>query len=309
MSGDGSGRSSSSPLPDSTVSWRQLQREAEDRLAAAGLAMPGADARLLVETATDTSGADYLDVLDTPVTVRTLARFDAMVHRRSQREPLQYVIGRWPFRYLDLFVDRRVLIPRPETEMVTEYALAEVDRLIKRRDTTYADRLPVVDLGTGSGAIALAIASERPLTDVWATDVSAEALAVARANLAGIGRAGARVRLGEGTWYSAVPEELRGRVAVVVTNPPYVGEEEVLAPEVDDWEPVGALRSGPDGLSAITHIIGGAVEWLAPDGALVVELAPAQASHVAGLARAAGFRDVAIRADLAGRDRALVARR
>ncbi len=294
---------------DGTISWRQVQREAAERLAAAGLADPASDARRLVEGATDTIGVEYLEVLDQPATVRTLARFDAMVARRCTGEPLQYVLGRWAFRRLDLMVDRRVLIPRPETEVVTEFALAEIDRLVAARGTTYDNRLPVADLGTGSGAIALAIASERPLTDVWATDRSPEALAVARANLTGIGRAAGRVRLHEGHWFDALPGELRGSLAVVVSNPPYVGEHEPLDAEVADWEPLTALRSGPTGLDDLVTIVDGAVEWLAPDGVLVVEHAPSQAQAVTGLAASVGFSEVLLRQDLAGRDRATIARR
>ncbi len=144
---------------------------------------------------------------------------DEMVARRAKGEPLQYVLGRWGFRTLDLMVDRRVLIPRPETEVVAGLAI---------------DALPtsgvLVDLGTGSGAIALSAAAERwPDVEVWATDASAEALAVARANLAGLGRRGAVVRLVEGDWFVALPHELRGHVDVLVSNPPYVAATDPLA--------------------------------------------------------------------------------
>src|SRR5438105_5970876 len=143
-----------------------------------------------------------------------------MVARRAAGEPLQYVLGRWAFRTLDLMVDRRVLIPRPETEQVVEVALAEARRLHARI---------AADLGTGSGAIALSLAAELPGVDVWATDVSADALAVARANLAGIGTfAAARVRIQEGDWFGALPPELRGRLDIVVSNPPYIGDDESL---------------------------------------------------------------------------------
>ena len=120
------------------------------------------------------------------------------------------MIGSWPFRTLDLMVDRRVLIPRPETEQVVEVALAELDRMTPTRAATGAATRTAVDLGTGSGAIALALAAERPGVEVWATDVSPPALDVAAANLAGLGgRAAARVRLVQGAWWSALPEHLR----------------------------------------------------------------------------------------------------
>jgi release factor glutamine methyltransferase len=187
-------------------------------------------------------------------------------------------------------------------------ALREVDRMVEARACTYAHRLSVVDLGTGSGAIALSVASERPLTDVWATDVSDAALAVARANLAGLGRAGARVRLGQGSWFEALPGELAGTVGVIVSNPPYVADDDALPPEVADWEPVGALRAGEHGLRDLQAIVAGAPGWLAPGGALIVELDPRQVEPVQGAARDAGFAETAVHRDLAGRERMVVAR-
>jgi release factor glutamine methyltransferase len=293
---------------DGTVTWRQVAADAAARLAAAGSPSPEVDARRLIEEVTGAEGIEVYDVLDERATERRLARFDAMLTRRLAGEPLQYVLGRWGFRRLDLLVDQRVLIPRPETEQVVEVALREVDRLVRHLGTTYGDRLAVADLGTGSGAIALAMASEQPLIDVWATDVSPDALAVARANLAGIGRAGARVRLSEGHWFAALPGELRGRLSVVVSNPPYVAETDPLPVEVADWEPRGALVPGPTGLEALDEVVGEAAAWLSPGGALVVELAPDQAGEVAARARAAGFGEVATHPDLTGRPRAVVAR-
>jgi release factor glutamine methyltransferase len=196
-------------------------------------------------------------------------------------------------------VDRRVLIPRPETEVVVGEALAELDRI---------DGSVVVDLGTGSGAVALSIATERAHATVWATDVSPDALDVARANLAGAGRPAARVRLRAGAWFAALPHELRGRIDVVVSNPPYVAAGEALPAAVADWEPVDALVSGPTGLEAITAVVTGAPEWLARPGALVVELAPHHAADAIAVALDAGFAEAEVRPDLAGRPRALVAR-
>ena len=218
---------------------------------------------------------------------------------------MQYVLGRWGFRGLDLFVDRRVLIPRPETEQVVSVALAELDG--RRRTGTPV----VVDLGTGSGAIALAVAVERPGTRVWATDISAEALAVAAANLAGTGgRAATCVRLAQGSWWAALPPELAGQVDLVISNPPYIsaGEMGNLDAVIARWEPLQALEAGPTGMEAIAAVIEGAPGWLAPGGALVVEIAPHQAGPAQAMATTAGFRHVAVHPDLAGRDRALLAR-
>ena len=231
-----------------------------------------------------------------PRTALTQERYDAMVARRSAGEPLQYVLGSWAFRSLDLLVDRRVLIPRPETEWVVEQAL--------RRLPPDADAV-VVDLGTGSGAIALSVAVERPRARVVATDASPEALAVARANLAGIGRAATRVTLHEGDWWSAVPGE---RFDLVISNPPYVAPTDDLPPEVAEWEPRSALVPGPTGLEALSVIIAGAPSHLRPGGWLVCEIGETQGAAVRSMAADAGLVDVDVLADLTGRDRVLVAR-
>jgi release factor glutamine methyltransferase len=232
-----------------------------------------------------------------------------MVERRLAGEPLQYVLGSWAFRTLDLFVDPRVLIPRPETEVVAGHALAEADRLRAGREARLragGETVRVADLGTGSGAIGLAVAAERPWTEVWLTDVDADALAVARANLAGVGRVGTRVTVSEGAWFDALPDG--ARFDVVVSNPPYVAADEVLPPEVADWEPASALVSGPTGREALEHLVLQAPRWLAPGGALVLELAPHQAEALRRHAAALGYADVEVHPDLTGRDRVLVCR-
>jgi release factor glutamine methyltransferase len=230
-----------------------------------------------------------------------------MISRREAGEPLQYVLGHWSFRCLDLLVDRRVLIPRPETEVVVEVALAELDRL-------RAAAPVVVDLGTGSGAIALSVSAERANTEleVWATDLSEDALSVASANLAGLGgRPATRVRLARGSWWGALPAHLRGGVTLAVSNPPYIAHRELpsLDPVVKGWEPLRALVAGETGLEAIELILAGAAEWLASPAAVVMELAPHQAQSARACALAAGFDEVMVLPDLAGRERTLVARR
>jgi release factor glutamine methyltransferase len=273
------------------TTWAELRREAEDRLRAAGVPSPEAEARWLVEEASpDVEG---------PVTQRAIAHFDAMLGRREAGEPLQYVLGHWSFRQLDLLVDRRVLIPRPETELVAEVAIDELRRTEGR---------VVVDLGTGSGAIALSVAFEVPVAEVWAVDSSGDALEVARSNAAGLGRPGARIRLVEGDWFGPLPDELRGGVDVVVSNPPYVPDGTELPAEVASWEPTAALFAGGDGLDDIRRIVADAVAWLRPGGALVVELSPEQAGEAVALAAAAGFHEAEVRRDLTGRERILVAR-
>jgi len=279
------------------VTWRDLLAEARRVLGSAG------DARRIVERASGFDGAQHHLRLDDPVTLRAAAHFEQMVRRRLAGEPLQYVLGAWGFRALDLYVDSRVLIPRPETETVVEVAMAELRRL--GRPTPLA-----VDLGTGSGNIALSLAREVPGVEVWGVDRSPEALAVARANLAGLGRAGAAVRLVEGGWFESLPPILRGRVDLVVSNPPYIAQHEVddLPPEVSRWEPLAALVAGPTGLEHVATIVDQAPRWLSRPGVLVVEIAPHQREDAAALARGAGFDPVDVRPDLSGRARVLVGR-
>ncbi|HEY8527688.1 MAG TPA: peptide chain release factor N(5)-glutamine methyltransferase [Acidimicrobiales bacterium] len=284
------------------VPWRALVAEASARLAAAGVENAAQEARWLAQRAGGFEPAELVLALDDPATVRSATFFFQMLERRVAGEPLQYVLGRWSFRTLELYVDRRVLIPRPETEVLAGQALDECARL---------DARVAVDLGTGSGAIALAMAVERPGLEVWGTDASEDALAVARANCSGLGRAGGRVRLVAGEWFAALPAELRGRVDVIVTNPPYVAEHEVpdLPDDVRRWEPRQALVAGPTGLEDIERIVAEAPAWLARPGALLIELAPHQAAPTARLAREAGFSAVTVWPDLAGRDRIVLARR
>lgn len=288
-----------------TVSWGELLAEARQRLAASpAVETPEVDARRIVEAASGASPAEFESVLGEPATTLTVARFRSMLERRDAGEPLQYVVGSWGFRTLDLMVDRRVLIPRPETEVVAGWAVDEVARL-----STAADRdreVVVVDLGTGSGAIALSVAVECPQARVFATDVSTDALAVASANLAGIGRAATRVSLHAGDWYEALPGALEGSVDVIVSNPPYIGTDEELPPVVADWEPPVALWSGPAGHEAVEQVIGGAWSWLRPGGALVLEVASHRARQTAHMAAETGFADIRVEHDLAGLERAVI---
>jgi release factor glutamine methyltransferase len=249
-----------------------------------------------------------------------------MADRRAAGEPLQYVFGHWSFRHLDLRVDARVLIPRPETEQVVEVALREARRLLELRP---GPGLVAVDAGTGSGAIALALATElgTGVAQLWATDVSADALEVATANVracgadaaGGAGGAGGAglpdIALVRGSWLTPLPERLLGRVDLVVSNPPYVSEEEWadVDPEVRA-EPRGALVAGPGrdgvpGLADVEAVLEQAGLWLGRPGAVVVELAPHQADAAQERARQLGYDEVRVEGDLAGRPRALVARR
>lgn len=275
--------------------WRELVASAAARLGSLG------EARRIVEEVTGWDGAELVLHLDEPSTALTHARCAQLVDRREAGEPLQYVLGSWGFRSLDLMVDRRVLIPRPETEVAVSVALEVLDR-------SGAGPRTAVDLGTGSGAIALSLAVERPDLAVWAVERSPAAIEVATANLAGIGRAATRVRIVEGDWFAALPGELRGLLDLVIGNPPYVPDGAYLPEEVSAWEPLDALRSGPTGMEAIEVIVRSAPEWLRSTGAAVVEIGETQRDAAMSLARAAGFGEVEVRADLAGRPRVLLAR-
>jgi release factor glutamine methyltransferase len=234
---------------------------------------------------------------DRPLRPDELADFKARLLRRAKREPLQYIDGHAAFRDLTLRVDPRVLIPRPETESLVQ---AVLDWAAGR------DGLTALDVGTGSGAIALALASEGPFRRVVATDVSADALEVARANVAAV-EAGAEVELRLGSLFDAVADE---RFDVIVSNPPYVDDEErgALDAEVRDWEPAGALFAGAGGLDVIRPLVAAAPAHLAPGGLLAMEIGAAQADAVRELVRATGaFAEAEVRKDLAGRDRIVLA--
>ncbi len=278
-------------------SWREAIDAAAERVGAR-------DARLIVGHVTEWKPAELALHGDEPVNGKCQASIDTRVDRRLKGEPLQYVLGSWGFRHLDLFVDKRVLIPRPETEVVVEVALAALRALRVAGDAPL-----VVDLGTGSGAIALSLATEVSDAHVWATDASADALEVARLNLIGLGQAAAgRVELRVGDWFDALPNALMGMVTLVVSNPPYVRDDDALPAEVADWEPVRALRAGPEGLDDIERIVRAAPEWLARPGALVLEHAADQGDAATALCHAAGAEIVSTHPDLVGRPRCTVAK-
>lgn len=223
------------------------------------------------------------------------AAFEALVRRRLHGEPVAQITGRRGFWSLDLAVTADTLVPRPETELLVELALARMPR---------AEPLRVLDLGTGTGAIALAVASERPLADVTATDASAAALAVAGTNAR---EAGLPVRLLAGDWFAAVPRE---RFDLVLSNPPYIAEADPHLEQGDlRFEPRGALASGPDGLDAIRAITAGVPAHLAPGGWLLVEHGFEQGEAVRALFTAAGLEQVATERDLEQRDRVTLGRR
>ena len=299
MSGDEAPHGAGSNVTDDgvTVTWRELWAETSDAVD------DRVRARWLCEVASASiDGDDFLARLDEPASVRIVSHLDSMVALYPTGEPLKYVLGEWSFRRITLAVEPRVLIPRPETELVAEVAI----ELAARCEPTRT----VADLGTGSGAIGLSVAFELPRrgTMVWITDVSTDAIDVARSNLAGIGPAAANVRVAHGSWFDALPDDTQ--FDVIVANPPYVA---VGSPDLDtsvgDWEPSSALLSGTDGLDDIRVIAAGAPHRLRPGGRLVLEIGADQGRAVDDILRSAGLVDVEVRPDLSGRDRIAVARR
>lgn len=265
---------------------REALSAATDALRAAGIDSSRLDAELLLAEATSWERARFASSPDLEIPPAAARSFAEMVRRRLRREPVAYIVGRRGFHGIELAVDPRVLVPRPETELLVELALVERPRRL-------------LDVGTGSGAIALAVAAELPECEVVATDTSPAALEVARANAERLGLAD-RVELVEGT----LPPDT-AEFDLVVANLPYVSEAEWagLEPEVTEWEPREALLAGPDGLDAIRAFI--EAEPLANRVAL--EVGASQAEAVSGLMREAGFGQIEGRKDLAGIDRVVVA--
>jgi release factor glutamine methyltransferase len=254
---------------------------AVDAFVAAGIDTARLDAELLLGEATGRDRAQLVASPDTAVDAPAARAFGAMVRRRVRREPVAYILGRKGFRRIELAVDRRVLIPRPETELLVELAVEVQART-------------VVDVGTGSGAVALAVADELPRVTVVGTDTSLDALAVAKANA---DRLGFDVRFELGT----LPD---GRFDLVLANLPYIpqGELRALAPENTNFEPAEALTPGPTGLEAIDALLGAVAASALPD-VIGLEVGAGQATTVAELLRRAGYERVETRRDLAGIDR------
>lgn len=334
------------PAPGQPWTILHLIRWSAGYLEGKGVEKGRLDAEHLLADALGTERLELYLQYDRPLTPEELATFKERLLRRADREPLQYIVGRTAFRELDLRTDPRVLIPRPETEVLVEEVLAWVrethgpareaapareavptreaasareeepnDEAEPAREPaptpeptpTHEPHLSALDLGTGSGCIALSLLLEGPFGRVVATDPSADALEVARANAADADL-GDRVDLRAGSLYDPLSED--ETFHVVVSNPPYVasGERETLAPEVREWEPGAALFGGADGTEILGPLIAGASRHLRPGGLLALEVGLGQASGVADMIRETGaFADPRIRRDLAGRERIVLA--
>ncbi|MBI2964525.1 MAG: peptide chain release factor N(5)-glutamine methyltransferase [Deltaproteobacteria bacterium] len=270
-------------------------RWAERHLAARGVASPRLDAELLLADVLGTDRAGLRLGRERPLDRRLADRFVRLVERRGAREPLQYLRGRQEFFSRDFTVDRAVLVPRPETEILVEVALERARRVA---------RPSILDLGTGSGAIAVTLALELPQARIVATEISEPALSAARANAVRLGAA-ARVQLRRGDLLAPCAGE---RFDLVVSNPPYVPSAEIAAlePEVGEWEPRLALDGGPDGLAVHRRIAAEVASAVAPGGEVVIEIGRGQGAAVAAIFAAAGFAAREARRDLAGIERVLV---
>lgn len=269
-----------------TLSVARALEGATAKLDSAGVETPRLDAEVLLGEALGVGRHQLVIVAGEPLEPAPLASFEALIERRASREPVAYILGRKPFRRIELAVDQRVLIPRPESELLVEVGL------------TLPEGVPVVDVGTGSGAVALALASERPDLEVLGADVSADALAVARANSK---RLGLEVEFVQGDLLAG----LEDRFYAVLANLPYVAEGFDVPPEISRYEPVEALFAGPDGLDVIRRLIG----QLNGVAVVALEVGFDQAAPVDALLGKAGFTLVDRLPDLAGHERVIVGRR
>lgn len=248
------------------------------------------DAELLIGHALHLGRVELYTGFERPLGGDELAACRELIARRATREPVAYILGRWGFRGLDVDVDSRVLVPRPETEVLVDRCLLVLDG---------APSPAVLDVGTGSGAIALSLASELPEAAVCGCDLSEDALEVARAN-------GARLGLDVEWVLSDLLDGLGGRrFHLVVSNPPYVAAAEIegLEPEVRDWEPRGATVAGETGLEVVERLVSVAPDSLEPGGALVLEVGAGQAGAASALMEAAGLGGVGRDRDHAGIER------
>ena len=227
------------------------------------------------------------------------AQWEALISRRVNGEPIAYILGKKGFHNIELLVAPGVLIPRPETELLVDIALAEITKLNTPTN--------ILDLGTGSGAIALAIASEAPLAHVIATDQSSEALAIAKQNSQAL-RLSHQVKFAQGSWYEAIDQQIR--FDVIVSNPPYIANLDPHLMQGDlRFEPSSALTDYASGLSCLEVIISGANQHLKPGGLVAVEHGFDQSASVRQLLQATDFVDIQVHLDLAGHCRVVSGRK
>jgi release factor glutamine methyltransferase len=261
---------------------------------------PRRSAEWLLSAATGLSRVELYTHHDRPLTADERERYRTLVTKRAEGMPLQYVTGEMPFRHLVVHVTPGVFIPRPETEVLVDVVLETI---------TDVPEPVVVDLCTGSGCVAVSLASEHPGVRVWASDVNDRAVEAARRNAlhAGVDN---RVQVVHGDLFDPLPAKLAGTVGFIVSNPPYVPSADLpdLPAEVLGFEPCEALDGGPDGLDVFRRIVDQAHGWLAPGGALAVELDTGRVADAASLLEES-YECVVVRKDLTGRDRIVYGRK
>jgi release factor glutamine methyltransferase len=259
------------------VTLREALRQAEARIALQDISDSHIEAELLLMHALGMQRAELYARLADPLTSAVGDKFEALVERRLRHEPAAYILGRHEFCGVELYVDSRVLIPRPETELLVETALAFVDRRFGKEQPC-----SIVDVGTGSGAIAIALALHLPQARIYAADASSGAIDVARLNCTRHGVEG-RIELMVGD----LLEPLSERVDVIVANLPYVKDADIpqLMPEIRDFEPVGALSGGADGLDKVRLLLAQARGYLLPQGSVTVEIGLGQVEEAVSLAK------------------------
>ncbi len=284
-------------MPTGAASARGLVRDATRRLDVAGVPEPTASAEVLLSELLGIRRGEIAQYED-PLTGEQAALYEAWIRRRLEREPVQRILGYAFFRNLKLELNEHALIPRPDTESVVGAALEAVDRR--------GGPCRVLDIGTGSGAIAIAIAQERPSCEVYATDISDGALEIARHNAVSNG---AKVRFHKADIVSGL-DLPNSSVDVLVSNPPYVASDQTerLAPEVLTWDPATALFSGPDELLFYRRIFAETPPLLTSSADVVLEIGDKQARAVLELGRRSGFEPLGTRPDLAGTPRATLLR-
>jgi release factor glutamine methyltransferase len=276
---------------------RRLVRDAAEKLGNAGVPEPVASAELLLAELLGVRRSEVA-LREEPLTEEWAALYEAWISRRLSREPVQRILGYAYFRNLKLDLDEHAFIPRSDTETVVDAVLEAVDR--------WGGQCTVLDVGTGSGAIAISTAQERPSCNVHATELSEGALEVARRNAE---RAGANVHFHHTDLVSGL-DDLAGSVDVLVSNPPYIRSEDVpkLETEVRDWEPSPALGGGPDGLDFFRRLFVEAAPLLTESADVILEVGDGQAEDVLELGRSSGYVPLGTRPDLTGRLRAALLR-
>jgi release factor glutamine methyltransferase len=274
----------------------EIIKRTTDFFAAKDVDSPRLNAELLIGHALQLKRMQLYLQFERPLTEPELEKIRPLVRRRAQHEPVQYILGETEFNGIKLKVDRRALIPRPETELLVENAVGACSAAPAR----------VLDLGTGSGAIAIALSRAFPTTQVLAIDNDEAALSLARENVANNGL-DARVTLLTSNWFNAIAAG--ARFQLIVTNPPYLSADEAAraASEVRDFEPAGALVSADDGLADLRAIIAAAPAFLTPDGILAMETGIGHHEALLPCAKDAGFARAESRQDLTGRDRFVLA--